>query len=245
MTKNQIEYQKLLETRRANRAGEIITQARDMAARDAKIVELSEASRHNKALEGLQGRSLDETARHNLAGERVQQGQLSESIRHNKAGEQLGSDTLSETTRHNLGVEGYNTGRLVAEAGRLAEQVRHDLAMEKKDFRPVSYGGSTVVNLNPTDLLPGSPSRGPDNAPTMVSGTSHTDATARKGTSTSSVQSKVIDLDQPVQKYLDIDSAAIVGTHTASDVVGDIYNYVKKHKGDSTVVSSKSREKFK
>lgn len=105
MTRNQIEYNKLLETRRSNLANEDLTRTRDTAAREAKVIELREAARHNLAQEGLTGRgldiqqgSLDETSRHNRQSEAVALGQLQESKRHNVVGEQ-------EVSRHNRQTE--------------------------------------------------------------------------------------------------------------------------------------------
>lgn len=105
MTKNQIEYNKVLETRRSNYAQEDLTRRRDQAARDAKLIELGEASRHNQALEGLQGRSLDETSRHNRESERNQREVVSESRRHNLASERVNLMGVQESTRHNRAAE--------------------------------------------------------------------------------------------------------------------------------------------
>lgn len=85
MTKNQIEYQKHLETKRANQASESL-----------RLDELKETGRHNLASELELNRSNVareiETSRHNVTTERENQ-------RHNIEYEQ-------ETNRHNTTVEG-------------------------------------------------------------------------------------------------------------------------------------------
>lgn len=139
MTKNQIEYNKLLETGRANRAQEALTHARDEAARQAKVVELGETSRHNQALEGIQLQTLGETRRHNQAQESIGYGQLSETRRHNTAQEkesqrhnlQTESATiidLTERSRHNLATE-------QAELTKQQETARHNVAVESETKR--------------------------------------------------------------------------------------------------------------
>lgn len=139
MTKNQIEYNKLLETGRANRAQEALTHARDEAARQAKVIELGETSRHNQALEGIQLQTLGETRRHNQAQESIGFGQLSETRRHNTAQEresqrhnlQTESATiidLTEKSRHNLATE-------QAELTKQQETARHNKAVEGETMR--------------------------------------------------------------------------------------------------------------
>lgn len=201
MTKNQIEYAKALETRRANLSQEELTRKRDTAAREAMLVQLGETERHNRAQEGFQYASLDETRRHNVSSEALEAkrvsldtAKLAETSRHNRATESVASGTLSETKRSNRAREGetfrsnlareYETARsnfareretnrsnlareqetnranvareketkrhnIVSEAtdaGSLAERVRHDIAMEGKDF-------STKVSLSPSQVV--------------------------------------------------------------------------------------------
>lgn len=141
MTRNQIEYNKLLETQRANKANETLTDLRDRAAREARVVELRELGRHNLATE-------QETVRHNVAGEEVASRQASELERHqrqteslqhainletnraNLAREQQARDTLAESRRHSLVTEqqGYQTIDLRGQE--LAESIRHSKAQE-------------------------------------------------------------------------------------------------------------------
>lgn len=157
MTKNQIEYTKVLETRRANTAQEELTRRRDEAAIAARQVELSEASRHNKATEALsatqlaiQQGSLDETARHNrvyeeeskrhnIRSEAIGSAQLQESVRHNKAGEQLQRISLNETARHNLAseveVNRHNVATEEATIIDLQERQRHNAVTEAEARR--------------------------------------------------------------------------------------------------------------
>lgn len=147
MTRNQIEYVKLLETRRSNLRGEELTASRDTLAAEAKRVELQEAARHNLATEALTGRnldiqraSLDETTRHNKSTEQIGRGTLAESTRHNQAQE-------VETRRHNTETEGLQrisldeTGRhnLVTEG----ETRRHNLVGEVSDASRIALDTAT------------------------------------------------------------------------------------------------------
>lgn len=139
MTKNQIEYANLLEQRRANLSNEDLTRRRDTAAREAKIVELGEQSRHNLAQEAYQSGSLDEASRHNLALEGLQgreislRGQtLQETQRSNRAREKLEAQRNVETTRSNLAREAETMRSNVA---RENETARSNLAREAETSR--------------------------------------------------------------------------------------------------------------
>lgn len=70
MTKNQIEYQKLLETKRANAAAEALTRRRDEGTLALREAEISETGRHNLAYEletSTHNRNVEaETSRHNF-----------------------------------------------------------------------------------------------------------------------------------------------------------------------------------
>lgn len=116
MTRNQIEYQRLLETKRANLAQEALTSARDAVNAEVSRGTLAESKRHNVAYEA-------EVSRHNIATE-------SETVRHNvavenQAREELGikQATLDETKRHNVAGEGLT-------AAQLEESKRHNIAQE-------------------------------------------------------------------------------------------------------------------
>lgn len=91
MTRNQIEYQKHLETGRHNQATEQET------ARNNRVVEV-ETNRHNLATELTANNTLTEANRHNRASERLTRQANKETKRSNVARE-------LETNRHNLATE--------------------------------------------------------------------------------------------------------------------------------------------
>lgn len=135
MTKNQIEYGKLLESKRANLAQEDLTRRRDTATREAKLIELSEAGRHNLAQERFQQGSLDEQSRHNTALEGLQSREvdlknrtLTETQRANRAKEALQNQQNVEAKRSNLAKE--QLGRIQA-----TETHRSNLAKENETNR--------------------------------------------------------------------------------------------------------------
>lgn len=101
MTANQINYWNLQETKRSNLARE------------------TEATRHNKEVEGYNTGSLLETARHNQANEQ-------EASRHNIQSENLSFITASEMARHNKASEGIDRSKVAVQQGQLAETVRHN-----------------------------------------------------------------------------------------------------------------------
>lgn len=101
MTKNQIEYGKLTETRRSNLVGEA-----QKAWRDTQDIALGHAT-------------LGETRRHNLASENLQAQTID-----------LGRSQLGETSRHNLATESIQSGQLEVSQGQLRELGRHNLAQE-------------------------------------------------------------------------------------------------------------------
>lgn len=101
MTKNQIEYNKLLETRRANIASEQLTQERDRATRQLGFSQLDETVRHNRQVE-LQARdNLAETYRNNIANlQELQRSHfISEGI--SQVANALKREAQEETARHN------------------------------------------------------------------------------------------------------------------------------------------------
>lgn len=116
MTKNQIEYNKLLETKRANRANERLTEQRDIAARDLGLNTLQENARHNRQVELTAVDNLAEQQRANLAKERelqrshlasegIANAQLSETVRSHLRSEELNQAGLEETKRRNVANE--------------------------------------------------------------------------------------------------------------------------------------------
>lgn len=134
MTRNQIEYFKLLETRRNNRAVEALTRARDLANYRLGSGTLAENTRHNKAAESQQYAVLGEQQRHNRAQEAQTTASLDETSRHNKALETVSAlDAatrrlgLREDSRHNVAVE---TEQARANKAREQETQRANLASE-------------------------------------------------------------------------------------------------------------------
>nr|AVX53344.1 putative ORF1 [Marmot picobirnavirus] len=132
MTRNQIAYQELQETRRAN------------AAREA------ETMRRNSADIAHQQSSLSEAARHNVAGERQASATLSESVRHNIADERLRSGTLAETTLHNRNVERETVRANVATEKQRLQQLAEDKRAHRAAEANVAYSNATqrMHNIN-------------------------------------------------------------------------------------------------
>lgn len=139
MTKNQIEYQKLQETMRANRANESITSTRDQATRRLGLDTLQETARHNQQVE-LQARdNLAETYRNNLA-------QLQELQRSHLASEGIAREqTLNqryleaETQRHNVASE-----QEVARHNKIQE----DLSLYSSDISELAARLSAESHVN-------------------------------------------------------------------------------------------------
>lgn len=129
MTRNQIEYNKLLETKRANTRNEELTSRRDEAAIAAKLSELGEASRHNAALEQLQRMHENELLRHNAATEEATLIDLNERQRSNRAQETLGQRNLAEVSRANRARETEATRSNLA---REAETNRSNVERERQ-----------------------------------------------------------------------------------------------------------------
>lgn len=140
MTKNQIEYHKLLEQQRTNQANEALqaernAQTYDIGLKnyDLGIQQAREVQRHNLATEQQNYLSLEETSRHNLAAEMNAAQVLLEQQRHSKAVEaETARSNLareSETHRMNVAAETErNRANLASEALRsaeLAEQTRY------------------------------------------------------------------------------------------------------------------------
>lgn len=144
MTKNQIEYQKLVETKRANQAQETITRMRDANTHSVAVGQLNEAIRHNYATEGQERQKLYEMTRHNEATEQVALMSAQETARHNAAAEALqgqqitlGYQQLSETSRHNYAMEN--------------ETNRHNVAVENESAR-ANLARETIDRFNVDSL---------------------------------------------------------------------------------------------
>lgn len=125
MTKNQIEYAKLLEQRRSNRSNEVLIDRRDRNAMTIAMGTLAETQRHNQMSERISLDINSETARHNQAQESMQAQSIAETRRSNLARE-------AETSRANLAKE-QETRR--ANLAREAEQERADIAREVETRR--------------------------------------------------------------------------------------------------------------
>lgn len=126
LTKNQIEYQKLLkdrealeETKRANRRNEELTRARDQRTLDIRDTELGEAARHNIAQEIETARANkakeQENTLHNRAQEAIGQGQVG--VGYGQI--QLGYSQLGESSQHNRATEGAELRKIGVQQGEL------------------------------------------------------------------------------------------------------------------------------
>lgn len=118
MTRNQIEYQRLVETNRANLATEKQTALRDSRSYEVASNQLGETKRHNEATEILDSNKLAETGRHNLATE-------NEAYRSNVARE-------FETNRSNVAKE---TETYRSNLARESETHRSNVAQEAEARR--------------------------------------------------------------------------------------------------------------
>lgn len=128
MTQNQLEYNKLLETKRNNFEIERLTRARDRANYELGSRTASENERHNRATEQLSVNTLAETKRHNIATENYQVLSLNEQQRHNKV-------TEAETERSNR-VREQETRR--SNLAREAETARANRASESLQLRSIN-----------------------------------------------------------------------------------------------------------
>lgn len=164
MTRLQIEFAKLQESRRAAQKSE-----------ELKSQELAETRRSNISHESIEMGKLGESRRHNIESESVERGKLGETSRSNKAREtetnranlakeaenyrsNLARETETyrsnttketETSRANKAQEAIRIGEAATRAAQLAEQIRHDAVMESKDYAPrVTVGGSTTTVQN-------------------------------------------------------------------------------------------------
>lgn len=165
MTKLQIEYAKHKEVARSNKVNERIKQGT-----------LEETKRSNLVGERISQGTLDEAIRSHGATERLQHAQNLETGRSNRAREGLESSKQAETKRSNLARETEtNRSNLAAETERhrsatasekqralelaarsaeLAERVRHDMAMETKNYAPTVAVGPTTTTVNNPSVNP-------------------------------------------------------------------------------------------
>lgn len=146
MTRNQLEYLRLLETERSNKAVEQQTALRDSRTYALGVRSQDEVERANRERELFNRDSLRETGRHNQAVESHNLAQLQESMRHNLSTENMSAITnqlrlqeLDEVRRTNLARETENRRHnLAAEVeayrssvARETENTRHNLATER------------------------------------------------------------------------------------------------------------------
>lgn len=126
MTTNQIEYLKLLETQRANRASEDLTKIRDQGNLELGSRNASETERHNRSTEGISLSNQQEAVRHNLATESLGYLNANETARHNLAGErETNRSNLvreAETNRANLAQEEIGRQNIAAKYADIANQ---------------------------------------------------------------------------------------------------------------------------
>lgn len=149
MTTNQLEYLKLVETMRANRANEDITRTRDNTTRELGIATLSESSRHNRATEQHNVAVLGEQQRHNVESESVARATVDETRRHNLANEQLQLSanyaaqtradaamlSSKESIRHNTAQEAISAQQQQIAMFNAVEQQRANKAREAETQR--------------------------------------------------------------------------------------------------------------
>lgn len=144
MTSNQIEYLKYLESKRANKAQEALTQSRDTNTYNVSMLGAQETKRANLAREDWQRASLDETSRSNRANESLNRARNQETERSNRASESIRSVANSisqyvaeETERAHRASESINLFGA-------QEQRRANLAKEAENIRAnnLSYAGT-------------------------------------------------------------------------------------------------------
>lgn len=134
MTRVQIEYAKLQEERRKNKAAEALTQMRDTHAATARYMEIGETGRHNLATERQAGQVLGETTRHNVAME-------GETGRHNRAEEavhQSQAESASRQATASLQQAAASASQADTARRRQEEEVRHNLVYESQQDRALT-----------------------------------------------------------------------------------------------------------
>lgn len=149
MTKNQIEFNKLLETQRANRRQEELTALRDSNTYAIGLGTLRETERANRAKEGYNLSYLDELSRANQAKELLSYGTLRETLRSNKAREaELSRSNLAretETIRANIAAEQLRLNELY-------ERIRSNKASESIAGSNISLGYAQLAEAQRSNL---------------------------------------------------------------------------------------------
>lgn len=111
MTQNQVNYAKILEERRANRANEKLMELRDARSYEIAQIQAEETARANRARESLNLSQLEETKRANLASEALKGVAAAETARHNQESEQQGRVSLGITASQAAEVARSNAAR--------------------------------------------------------------------------------------------------------------------------------------
>lgn len=123
LTKNQIDFAKLVESKRAAQASESLTRFRDERSFALAQAELAESKRAARARERFNEASLGESVRHNYATESQSASTLQETRRANLAAEQQRRDTLLEQQRSNKVSEGLRSLDIAEQSKRAAQSV--------------------------------------------------------------------------------------------------------------------------
>lgn len=139
LTKNQLEYLKLLETQRSNRENERLTGERDRVTKELGFGNLAENMRSNRAKEAQQVAVLGETQRSNLAQEELKRISLDETSRSNQANERLKEQSNKIAGYNFLEIRRSNKAREQetnrANLAKEAETKRSNLAQEAENYR--------------------------------------------------------------------------------------------------------------
>lgn len=151
MTKNQLEYLGLVETKRNNLV------VSDETQRHNKAVE-GETGRHNLVTEGQTQQQINETNRHNLVTEGQTDVVNAETSRHNKATEQLTKSANKETKRHNkktesntLKVANINKSTAKYNADKSAQATKY-AANRNAEASKYAANQSRVASMYATDI---------------------------------------------------------------------------------------------
>lgn len=157
MTKNQIEYNKLLESKRSNQANEELTRIRDERAHALGTATLAETSRYHSADIEVRQASLDEQIRSNTAREReTERSNLAKEAETQRSNMVKETETYrsnvareTETARANRAAEEYRTQQLALDSevrrGQLAETIRSNRAHESISWANVDVGYQNVA----------------------------------------------------------------------------------------------------
>lgn len=127
ITKNQIEYNKLLETKRHQIADEDIRRTGNQQTFELGRGQLDETRRSNLERERQNRSTLLETQRHNTETENVQRLLYGENVRANQAREAISMSQIEETNRSNRASESLSAQRNQISAQQIAQN--YDLGL--------------------------------------------------------------------------------------------------------------------